>query len=54
MIVGDRVRLYDGTQAVVLDIQCSQCELRVPHATCTVFVQVGPRRWISDRYIETP
>ncbi len=50
--VGDRVRAYDGVEATVRDIRCSQCDLRVPHEECGLFAQVDDRRWVNIEYLE--
>jgi hypothetical protein len=50
--VGDRARCYDGTIVTVYALQCSQCEMSVPHEDCGVFAHVGQRRWVNVEFLE--
>lgn len=49
--VGDRVVDWEGTEAVVRALRCSQCQLRIPHDECGVFAQVADDRWVNVDFL---
>lgn len=49
--VGDDVRDYNGDVVRVSALRCGDCEMRLPHEHCSIFAQVGPRRWVNVHYL---
>jgi len=50
--VGDRVRCYDGTEAVVTGMKCPSCDMFLPHENCFQLAQVDEGRWVNVEAME--